>query len=140
MPRSSTLVQQVASGRASGRIERHFNPPFSQTHRPRARAAVTSNARAHKHAHTPAVFQPVYERAARYLDVADRTSILNSRLDVVQNLLGNLSSRLEHEHSSRLEWIIIWLIVIEVVHAYHAPLRFLLGLPLRVARSCLVGA
>mmetsp|Transcript_12265 Transcript_12265/g.28787 ORF Transcript_12265/g.28787 Transcript_12265/m.28787 type:complete len:208 (+) Transcript_12265:795-1418(+) len=57
----------------------------------------------------------IYERSSIYLDVPDRTNILNSRLDIVQRLLESLSTQLTNEHSTHLEWIVIWLIVVEVV-------------------------
>ncbi|KAJ1459913.1 hypothetical protein M885DRAFT_434503 [Pelagophyceae sp. CCMP2097] len=68
-------------------------------------------------------YQPVYERTASYLDVPKRVDILNARLDVVQRLLENLNSRLDVSKSTRLEWVIIVLIVLEVVHIYDPVIR-----------------
>ena len=58
-----------------------------------------------------------YRRAAHYLDVTKRGEILNKRLKVVHELFEILSSELNHQHSSRLEIIIILLIFIEVTIA-----------------------
>jgi len=58
---------------------------------------------------------PVYNRASKYLDVADRTRILNSRLEVLAKLLESLNTQLATDHATHLEWIIIWLIVAEVL-------------------------
>lgn len=60
-------------------------------------------------------FEPYYLMAAAYMDIQQRLDILNKRLDVIHELYDILSNQLNHIHSSRLELIIIYLIVIEVV-------------------------
>jgi len=52
---------------------------------------------------------------AHYLDRERRVSVLNQRLRIVQELFDMLAAELNHQHSSRLEWTIIVLIVIEVL-------------------------
>jgi len=61
--------------------------------------------------------EPFYRRTSHYLDVSKRVEVLNKRLNVVHELFEILSNELNHQHSSRLEWTIIFLIVIEVVIA-----------------------
>lgn len=58
--------------------------------------------------------EPFYKMSAHYLDVSKRVDTLNKRLSVVHELFEILSGQLNHQHSSRLEWTIIILIVIEV--------------------------
>lgn len=58
---------------------------------------------------------PLYYLMASYLDIKTRVEVLNQRLDVIHELFQMLGSELNHQHSSRLEWTIIWLIIIEVV-------------------------
>lgn len=58
--------------------------------------------------------EPFYRRTAHYLDVSKRVEVLNKRLNVVHELFEILSSELNHQHTSRLEIIIILLILIEV--------------------------
>jgi uncharacterized Rmd1/YagE family protein len=58
--------------------------------------------------------EPFYRRTAHYLDVSKRAEILNKRLSVVHELFEILSSELNHQHSSRLETIIILLIFLEL--------------------------
>ncbi|MBA2726789.1 MAG: RMD1 family protein [Parachlamydiaceae bacterium] len=58
---------------------------------------------------------PLYRMTSLYLDISTRVEILNHRLDVIHELLEMLGNELHHQHSSRLEWTIIWLIVIEVI-------------------------
>ncbi len=64
-----------------------------------------------------AELEPFYRKMAHYLDVNKRVELLNRRLTLLHELFGILSDGLNHQHSSRLEWTIIILIVIEVVLA-----------------------
>jgi uncharacterized Rmd1/YagE family protein len=59
--------------------------------------------------------EPLYTMIANHLDLETRLQVLNQRLDTVHDLFEMLGNELNHQHSSRLEWIIIWLIVIEVL-------------------------
>jgi len=58
--------------------------------------------------------EPVYTMIANYLDIIPRVEVLNQRLGVVHELFEILNSELHHQQSSRLEWVIIILIFIEV--------------------------
>ncbi len=60
-------------------------------------------------------YEPYYIIAAEYMDIQTRLDILNKRLDVIHELYEILSNELNHLHSSRLELIIIYLIISEVV-------------------------
>lgn len=62
-----------------------------------------------------AELEPYYALVAHYLDRERRVNVLNQRLRILQDLFDILGGELNHQHSSRLEWTIIWLIVIEVV-------------------------
>lgn len=59
--------------------------------------------------------EPLYKMTANYLDIHRRVEILNQRLDVIHGLFEMLGNELNHSHSSRLEWTIIVLIIIEVI-------------------------
>lgn len=59
--------------------------------------------------------EPLYAMTANYLDLETRVEVLNQRLDVIHELFEMLGNELNHQHSSRLEWTIIVLIVMEVV-------------------------
>jgi uncharacterized Rmd1/YagE family protein len=50
-----------------------------------------------------------------YLEMDPRTEVLNKRLDMLRELLDVLQQQMENAHSVKLEWIVIWLIVIEVL-------------------------
>ncbi len=47
--------------------------------------------------------------------MSQRTEVLNKRLDMLRELLDVLQQQMENAHAVKLEWIVIWLIVIEVV-------------------------
>ena len=51
----------------------------------------------------------------RYLEMSGRTEVLNKRLDMLRELLDVLQQQMENAHAVKLEWIVIWLIVMEVV-------------------------
>lgn len=61
--------------------------------------------------------EPFYRRMIHYLDVNKRGELLNRRLHLLHELFQILGDELNHQQSSRLEMIIIILIVIEVVLA-----------------------
>jgi uncharacterized Rmd1/YagE family protein len=58
--------------------------------------------------------EPLYAMTANYLDLESRVEVLNQRLDVIHELFEMLGNELNHQHSSRLEWTIIGLIIVEV--------------------------
>lgn len=58
-------------------------------------------------------FVPVYQYTRSYLEVDDRVALLNSRLAVIRELLDVLTAQVANNNSTRLEWIIIWLITVE---------------------------
>jgi uncharacterized Rmd1/YagE family protein len=60
-------------------------------------------------------YEAYYNMAIEFMDKDRRIEILNKRLDVMHELYEILSAELQHAHSSRLEWIIIILILIEVI-------------------------
>ncbi|ETK86774.1 hypothetical protein, variant 3 [Phytophthora nicotianae] len=59
-------------------------------------------------------YEPLYKKVMKYLSVDNRVQILNTRLDILRELLDVLSQQLAHQHDTKLEMIVIWLIVAEV--------------------------
>lgn len=59
--------------------------------------------------------EPGYLDLRDHLDVPDRVNLLNTRLDILRELLEILSNQLSNKHSSRLELIVIWLIIAEII-------------------------
>ncbi|ANB14041.1 hypothetical protein AWJ20_4997 [Sugiyamaella lignohabitans] len=58
--------------------------------------------------------EQLYSLISRKLDVSPRIAILNKRLDYASELAGILKSHISEEQSTRLEWMIIILITVEV--------------------------
>jgi len=56
-----------------------------------------------------------YSMTAKYLDVVPRIEVLNKKLKVIHDMFDMLAEEQKHRHSSLLEWIIIWLITIEIL-------------------------
>eukprot|EP00056_Hartaetosiga_gracilis_P013457 m.222471 g.222471 ORF g.222471 m.222471 type:complete len:391 (-) comp13849_c2_seq32:3126-4298(-) len=57
----------------------------------------------------------VYLKCRKFLKIDTRVTVLNARLDVVAELLEMLRTEKSEQHSTRLEWIVIILIVVEVI-------------------------
>ncbi len=64
-----------------------------------------------------------YLMTIRYLDVQPRIEVLNRKLSIIRELFDMLADEQKHKHSSLLEWIIIWLIAIEIVFFLGQELR-----------------
>ena len=59
--------------------------------------------------------EPYYLRITNYLDLNARLNILNKKLETIHGLLDMISSEQNHKHSAFLEWIIIWLIAVDII-------------------------
>ncbi len=60
-------------------------------------------------------YESFYIRCSEYLDIQARVAILNRKLDRLYELYGILLNEHKHLHSTRLEWVVILLILIEVL-------------------------
>jgi uncharacterized Rmd1/YagE family protein len=56
-----------------------------------------------------------FVQVTSYLEMSSRTEILNKRLDMLRELLDVLQQQMENAHAIKLEWIVIYLIIAEVV-------------------------
>ncbi len=56
-----------------------------------------------------------YDKTVKYLDIKARIEILDKKLAVIRELFNMLADEQNHNHSAVLEWIIIWLIAIEII-------------------------
>lgn len=63
----------------------------------------------------PDSLQNLYDRCTEYLEYENRVEVLNSRFQVLQEMLDMLRDHLNNDHTARLEWIVIWLILVEIV-------------------------
>lgn len=62
-------------------------------------------------------YEGSYRQAAKDLDIKSRTQSLNRKLEMIHELFEILGDELNYRHSTRLEWIIIILILLEVILA-----------------------
>ncbi|CDJ65645.1 uncharacterized ACR, YagE family COG1723 domain-containing protein, putative [Eimeria necatrix] len=60
-------------------------------------------------------FADHYDHCRRYLEIPKRVEILNQRLDIIKDLYDMLNNELTIQHGYKLEWIVIYLICIEVL-------------------------
>eukprot|EP00128_Syssomonas_multiformis_P014410 Colp12_sorted_trinity150504_noHs@30868 len=63
----------------------------------------------------PDELHALYTAVRAYLDIKKRVDVLNQRLMVVHGILGMLKDQSNHIHGEKLEWIVIWLIVAEIL-------------------------
>jgi uncharacterized Rmd1/YagE family protein len=59
-------------------------------------------------------YEAFYSITAKYLEIAPRTQVLSKKLETIHELFEMLADEQKHRHSSILEWIIIWLIAVEI--------------------------
>ncbi|TRM60403.1 hypothetical protein BD626DRAFT_559094 [Schizophyllum amplum] len=59
--------------------------------------------------------QPLYDAARSYLEIPQRINLLNTRVEVLQDLLQLLKESVSSRHAERLEQVVIALIGIEIV-------------------------
>uniref|UniRef100_A0A8H7XN32 DUF155 domain-containing protein n=1 Tax=Psilocybe cubensis TaxID=181762 RepID=A0A8H7XN32_PSICU len=59
--------------------------------------------------------QPLYDAARSYLEIPQRINLLNTRVEVLQDMLQLLKESVSSKHAERLEQIVIFLIGIEIV-------------------------
>ncbi|EMD34783.1 hypothetical protein CERSUDRAFT_116967 [Gelatoporia subvermispora B] len=59
--------------------------------------------------------QPLYDAARSYLEIPQRINLLNTRVEVLQDMLQLLKETVSSRHAERLETIVIALIVVEIV-------------------------
>lgn len=61
--------------------------------------------------------EPIYQAMRGYLEINQRVSLLNTRLEVISDLLQMLKEQLGHAHEEYLEFIVIVLIAVEILVA-----------------------
>ena len=61
------------------------------------------------------VWEPIYRHATKYLEMDQRVVVVNKQLEVLDSMLYMLKDQLEERHATRLEWIVIWLILSQII-------------------------
>lgn len=57
----------------------------------------------------------VYEHISRYLEMDFRVPVLNKRLDMLRDLLEVVQGQQQTQLMNKLDWVIIWLLLLEVL-------------------------
>lgn len=57
----------------------------------------------------------VYENVCQYLELSFRVEVLNRRLDMMRDMLEVVQAQHQSQYMTKLDWMIIWLLVLEVV-------------------------
>lgn len=60
-------------------------------------------------------YQGYYQKMAGYLELEQRLTLIQHKLNTVNDVLALVADELRHQHSSALEWIIILLIAFEIL-------------------------
>jgi uncharacterized Rmd1/YagE family protein len=60
-------------------------------------------------------YQAHYQKTAGYLELEQRLTLIQHKLNTVNDVLSLVADELRHQHSSALEWIIILLIAFEIL-------------------------
>lgn len=76
--------------------------------------------------------RPLYDAARSYLEIPQRINLLNTRVEVLQDMLQLLKESVSSRHSERLEQIVIVLIAIEISVLFNPTLPFGLILTRRI--------
>lgn len=61
--------------------------------------------------------EPIYQATRGYLEIEQRVTLLNARLEVISDLLQMLKEQLGHVQEEYLEIVVIWLIAAEIAVA-----------------------
>jgi uncharacterized Rmd1/YagE family protein len=56
-----------------------------------------------------------YTMIADYLEIRQRVEVLSKKVETIHELFNMMADEQNHRHSSLLEWIIIWLIALEIL-------------------------
>ncbi|CAJ02974.2 conserved hypothetical protein [Leishmania major strain Friedlin] len=59
--------------------------------------------------------KPVFQATKEEYEVSERVEALDNKLDAANEILSMLAEDFSQRHGARLEWIVIWLVFVEVV-------------------------
>ena len=59
--------------------------------------------------------KPFYDVTKSSFQIQNRVETLDAKLDAANEILSLISDQFKHSHGSRLEWIVIWLVMVEVI-------------------------
>ncbi|KPA76426.1 putative mitochondrial hypothetical protein [Leptomonas pyrrhocoris] len=59
--------------------------------------------------------KPVFQATKEEFEISERVEALDNKLDAANEILSMLAEDFSQRHGARLEWIVIWLVFVEVV-------------------------
>ncbi|RNF04942.1 uncharacterized protein Tco025E_07888 [Trypanosoma conorhini] len=62
-----------------------------------------------------AYLKPVFQATKECFEISERVEALDNKLDAANEILSILAEEFSQRHGARLEWIVIWLVLAEVV-------------------------
>ncbi|EAN79339.1 hypothetical protein, conserved [Trypanosoma brucei brucei TREU927] len=62
-----------------------------------------------------AYLKPVFQATKEYFEIAERVEALDNKLDAANEILSMIAEEFSQRHGARLEWIVIWLVFVEVI-------------------------
>ncbi|RNC37269.1 hypothetical protein TcCL_NonESM13570, partial [Trypanosoma cruzi] len=62
-----------------------------------------------------AYLKPVFQATKECFEISERVEALDNKLDAANEILSMLAEEFSQRHGARLEWIVIWLVLAEVL-------------------------
>lgn len=62
-----------------------------------------------------AYLKPVFQATKEGFEISERVEALDNKLDATNEILSILADEFSQRHGARLEWIVIWLVFVEVI-------------------------
>lgn len=62
-----------------------------------------------------AYLKPIFEATKEVFEISERVEALDNKLDAANEILSMLAEEFSQRHGARLEWIVIWLVFVEVI-------------------------
>lgn len=62
-----------------------------------------------------AYLKPIFQATKECFEISERVRALDTKLDADHEILGMIAEQFHERHGARLEWIVIWLVLVEVI-------------------------
>ena len=59
--------------------------------------------------------KPFYTMTKQFFDISERVETLDAKLEAANQIVTMIGDQFNQRHGSRLEWIVIWLVMVEVI-------------------------
>lgn len=62
-----------------------------------------------------AYLKPIFQATKECFEITERVRALDTKLDAANEILSMIADQFTERHGARLEWIVIWLVLVEVI-------------------------